>query len=335
MRKFEYIWVDGSHPTPQLRSKTRVLDLHVEDDPPPWTFDGSSTGQAQSGASDCVLRPVFVCLDPISDLKGANGDCLVFCEVYTPDLNPHPTNTRVAAVETVDIFAQHELLFGCEQEYTLFEDGRPLGFEKKGATEAQGKYYCGVGADRVFGREIANDHMELCLKAGLMLGGINAEVMPGQWEFQLGPLPPIQMSDQLWVARWLLHRTAEYHGVIVSFDPKPMKGDWNGAGCHMNVSTKEMRESYDACINACQALEKRHALHIKSYGHDIKRRLTGQHETCSYKEFRYGVSDRGASIRIPWQVAQNETGGYIEDRRPNANCDPYIVTQLISEGICA
>ena len=335
MRKLEYIWVDGTTPTPQLRSKTKVDMGEPTSDPPVWGFDGSSTGQAKSNSSDCVLVPIFACLNPLGDPTNANGDLLAFCEVYTTDMESHVSNTRRPAVETLTPFIEKELWMGFEQEYTLFHEGRPLGFSSRGEPAPQGKYYCGIGTGKSFGREIAEEHLELCLKAGLSMSGINAEVMPGQWEFQIGPLDPIQASDQLWVARWLLHRVAEQYDITVSFDPKPMPGDWNGAGCHANVSTKEMRESYDACVRACEALSKRHRLHVKNYGAGIKKRLTGDHETCKYNEFRFGISDRGASVRIPWQVAHEATGGYIEDRRPNANCDPYIVSRLIGETICS
>ncbi len=325
--KAEYIWIDGTEPTARLRSKTKVLDDGAE--LPIWGFDGSSTNQAPGKASDCVLRPVLTVPDPI---RGGD-DVLVMCEVLLTDMTPHKTNTRAALVESAAKYADFEPLFGIEQEYTFFKNGVPLGFPVGGFPAPQGFYYCGVGADEVFGRDVVEAHMEACLEAGIGISGINAEVMPGQWEFQVGPLGPLEVSDQLWLARWLLFRIAEEFDVAATLDPKPVKGDWNGAGAHTNFSTRQMREGYDAIIAGCEALGKRAAEHVKNYGAGIENRLTGSHETAPWNEYSYGVSDRGASVRIPWQVEQDKKG-YIEDRRPNANCDPYVVTRLIIDTIC-
>ncbi len=329
----EYIWIDGSIPTPKLRSKTMIVasdkDMPSHEDLPIWGFDGSSTNQAMGSASDCVLRPVFCCPDPI---RGGNS-LLVMTEVLNTDLSPHRSNTRAACAEAAERYADQEFIFGIEQEYTFFKGMRPLGFPDHGFPAPQGGYYCGVGADEVFGRPAVEEHLERCLDAGLDISGINAEVMPGQWEFQIGPTPALAVSDQLWVARWLLYRVGEDHDVNATLYPKPARGDWNGAGAHTNFSTKTMRSNYQACVDAAEALGTRHELHIANYGFAIEERLTGLHETCSYREFRYGVSDRGASIRIPWQVEKNQKG-YIEDRRPNANMDPYVVTRLIMETVC-
>ncbi|MEC7734051.1 MAG: glutamine synthetase GlnII, partial [Chloroflexota bacterium] len=309
--KAEYIWIDGTEPSPSLRSKTRILP--DGSDFPIWGFDGSSTNQAPGENSDCVLRPVFSCPDPIS---GGNNK-LVMCEVLLPNMTPHPTNNRAACAEVAAKFEDQESWFGIEQEYTLFEaDGKqPIGFPDGGFPEAQGPYYCSVGANHNFGRDISEAHATACIDAGLGIAGTNAEVMPGQWEFQIGPLSPLDVSDQLWLARWLLHRVAEDYDVVVSIDPKPVSGDWNGAGCHTNFSTKAMRESYQPIIDACEALGKNINEHIENYGVGNDKRLTGLHETQRIDQFSYGVSDRGASIRIPWQVEVDQKG-YLEDRRP-------------------
>jgi len=329
--KAEYIWLDGTETTAQLRSKTKVLNLGTR--APVWSFDGSSTNQASGGNSDCILRPVFICTDPTRNVL---VDKLVLCEVLNPDMSPHATNTRHSCRSVQGDFASHEMWFGIEQEYTLFKDGAPIGFRKKGeaAIPSQGPYYCSVGPSNTFGRDFVEDHLNACLTANLKIGGINAEVMPGQWEFQIGPLNATMVSDQLQIARYLLHKISEKYDYEVRFDAKPASGDWNGAGAHTNFSTKEMRDSYSACLRAAENLGKRAELHVQNYGHGIEKRLTGDHETCSHKVYKYGVSDRGASVRIPWHTRENQKG-YIEDRRPNANCDPYVVTRLITETICS
>ncbi len=327
----EYIWIDGTEPTPLLRSKTKILSESATlEELPIWGFDGSSTNQAPGKASDCVLQPVFVCSDPV---RGGD-DILVLCEVLLTDMTPHKTNTRALLRPVAEKFADQESLFGIEQEYTLFKGSRPLGFPEAGGFPGpQGPYYCGVGTDDIYGRPLVEAHLDACLRAGLGISGINAEVMPGQWEFQVGPLSPLEVSDQMWMARWLLHRIGEDFGISVTLDPKPVRGDWNGAGAHTNFSTKEMRESYDAVVKAAEALGKNAEEHVAAYGHGIEDRLTGHHETAHYSQFSYGVSDRGASVRIPWQVAVDGKG-YLEDRRPNANMDPYTVTRLIVSTCC-
>ncbi len=331
--KAEYIWMDGHFPTQKLRSKTTVINGPITniEQLPDWGFDGSSTLQAEGNASDCLLKPVYFALDPI---RGGD-DILVMCEVFNADGTVHKTNSRAPLRELMKNHTNQEPWFGIEQEYTFFQGRSPLGWPEGGYPAPQGPFYCGVGADEVFGREIVEEHMSACLHAGIELSGINAEVMPGQWEFQIGPVGALDAGDQVWMARWLLYRIAEDFGVSATLHPKPVKGDWNGAGAHTNFSTKAMREDggLDVIIEACEKLSKKHDEHIAVYGAHNEERLTGLHETCSIKEFRYGVSDRGASIRIP-MATHKEGKGYLEDRRPSANMDPYMVCAKLIETVC-
>ena len=331
--KAEYIWIDGHKPTAKLRSKTKVFEGPVEslDDIPMWGFDGSSTMQAEGSDSDCMLKPVYYLPDPI---RGGD-DILVMNEVRKPDGSIHESNTRARLVEIAEKHKDEDAWFGIEQEYTFFKGRSPLGWPNGGYPAPQGPFYCGVGADEVFGRDIVEDHMDICLQAGIQISGINAEVMPGQWEFQVGTLGPLEVSDQLWIARWILYRIAENYGVNATLHPKPVKGDWNGAGAHANFSTKPMRENGGLKIieSACEKLGRKHEEHIAVYGAHNEERLTGLHETCAFHEFRYGVSDRGASIRIPMDTANNGKG-YLEDRRPSANMDPYQVCAALIETTC-
>jgi len=324
----EYIWIDGTKPSPLMRCKTRIIADGKE--PKQWGFDGSSTNQAPGHNSDCTLNPVFVCPDPI---RGGDN-VLVLCDVGLPDGSAHETNTRSACLEVAERFAAQEPMFGIEQEYTFFKNGAPLGWPEQGYPAPQGPYYCGVGGAKMVGREIIEEHTLACMNAGLSIEGTNAEVMMGQWEFQIGVLPAPAIGDQIWMARWLLYRVAEPYQIDVSLDAKPMPGDWNGAGAHTNFSTAAMREGYDAIVIAAEALGERALEHVENYGVGIKDRLTGAHETARWDTFSWGASDRGASVRIPWAVEKAKKG-WLEDRRPNANMDPYVVTRLIMETCCS
>ncbi len=328
----EYIWIDGQKPTAKLRSKTKIIDdVKKLGDIPEWGFDGSSTYQAGGHFSDLLLRPVRYVPDPLH----RDQDILVLCEVLNPDGSVHWSNTRAHLREVAEKYKDHEPWFGIEQEYTFFDGNKPLGWPDRGFPAPQGGYYCGVGNDEVFGREVVEAHAEACMRAGIAIVGTNAEVMPAQWEFQIGALPPLEMADELWLARWLLYRIGEEFNVAATLYPNPVKGDWNGAGAHTNFSTKHTREKGGMKVieEAMKKLAKRHEDHIKVYGAHNEERLTGMHETAPIHEFRYGTSDRGASVRIPMATA-NQGYGYFEDRRPAANMDPYQVCAILIETVC-
>ena len=327
--KFEYVWLDGYRPTQSLRSKVKIND-HAE----VWAFDGSSTQQATGGESDCILNPVaeYHTIDRIradaTRTQPGLGGTYVMCEVLNADHEPHKSNTRTHCQNLVS----SEWWFGFEQEYFMYKDGRPLGWPKKGKPRPQGDYYCGVGEGNVVGREIVDRHTEACMNADIGITGTNAEVALGQWEFQvLGS--GIRAGDDLWMARYILQRIAEKHGVVINFAPKPQKGDWNGSGMHTNFSNDEMRNRGSLYLHQtlCEKLKAKHQEAMGLYGSDNDQRLTGKHETQSIKKFSYGISDRGASIRIPIFTVDNDYSGYLEDRRPASNADPYRVMRHIVE----
>ena len=336
--KLEYIWLDGSEPTQQLRSKTMMSKDGFSgklEELKNWSFDGSSTNQAQGGSSDLLLKPVFVCPDP--DRLNAY---LVMTEVLNPDGTPHVTNHRATILSEDDDF-----WFGYEQEYFLYdlETRMPLGFPKGGYPDRpQGPYYCSVGARNAYGREIVEEHFDICLEAGLNVEGINAEVAAGQWEYQIFAKGAKRAADEIWVSRYLLERTAEKYGVYVEWHPKPLGAtDWNGSGMHANFSNGKMRTCGDKAVfdKICAEFGKHVPEHMAVYGAYNDQRLTGKHETASIHDFSWGVSDRGASIRIPVGTVEDGWKGRLEDRRPASNGCPYqigsvIVKSTIASGQC-
>jgi glutamine synthetase len=330
----EYIWIGGNN---ELRSKCRVMDGYDRDSVsfyPDWNYDGSSTGQAIGSDSEVIMkaRAVFKC-----PFRGGDNR-MVLCDTYLPNGQPHITNHRAGAVEIFDKKPDEEPWFGLEQEYFLVDlkTGKPLGCEV--SIPEQGPFYCGVGGGNALGRDIVEDHLEKCLYAGLRVSGINTEVAPAQWEFQIGPSLGIESGDHLWMARYILNRVCEKYGVRVDLTPKLIK-EINGSGCHANFSTKGMREGtaektgLELIDEAIMKLSKKHLEHMMVYGEGNRERMTGHHETASYDEFSFGRANRGRSVRIGNDTISNKKG-YFEDRRPASNSNPYLVTAKIFQTCC-
>jgi glutamine synthetase len=312
-----------------LRSKTRIehgFSGKLEDCPM-WSFDGSSTEQAPGGSSDCLLKPVAIFPDP-----GRKNAFLVMTEVLNADGTAHESNARATILDD-----DNDFWFGFEQEYFIWnpETDKPIGFPKEGSPGPQGPYYCSVGAGKAVGRDIVEEHLDMCLEAGVNVEGINAEVAMGQWEFQVFAKGAKAAGDHVWIARYLLERIGEKYGYSINLHCKPLQGDWNGSGMHANFSntllrTAGNREAYEKVCESFRPFVKEH---IDVYGHDNHLRLTGKHETQSIDQFSYGVSDRGASIRIPIATVERGWKGWLEDRRPNSAADPYKVAARIIETV--
>src|SRR6476619_6344691 len=329
--KLEYIWLDGYTPLASLRSKTQIKEFASFPklaDLPAWGFDGSSTQQAEGKSSDIILKPVAV----FPDSTRKNG-ALVMCETFLHTGEAHPSNSRATIPDDPDTW------FGFEQEYFFFKDGRPLGFPEGGFPAPQGPYYTGVGYKNVgcIAREIVEKHIDICLDAGINIEGINAEVAKGQWEFQIFGKGSRTAADQMWVARYILMRLCEQYGIDINWHCKPLGKDvdWNGSGMHSNFSTTHMREvgGQEYFEKLMAAFDKYKNEHIAVYGPDNHLRLTGLHETQSIDKFNYGVANRGASVRVPHSFVNADFKGYLEDRRPNSQGDPYKITSRILQTI--
>ena len=346
----EYVFIDGYN---NIRSKTRIISpkwIKNTDDTVSgplfnidlWTVDGSSTGQSETNKSDLILAPRVLFNDPFNKSTDTRRYILCMCDILNADGTPHITNNRAKLYQTMlmigeETIKDNEPLFGIEQEYVILESDNKTPYKWENNIKystRQGAFYCSIGADRNFGREIAMQHMNACLDAGVKICGINAEVAPSQWEFQIGVCDPFEMGDHLWMARYILARVAENNNVCISYDPKPFGEDWNGSGAHTNFSTKLMRaeNGIDAINIAINKLAITHKEHMEVYGEGNERRLTGIHETSDINTFTHGECDRGSSIRIPINV-KLEGKGYFEDRRPASNIDPYLVCSRILETI--
>ena len=337
-RWIEYIWLDHEN---NYRSKTRILNDDGSDGPfciekiPIWNFDGSSTKQADGEDSEVYIKPVYMGRDPF---RKQMDSWLVLCDTWLPNGNPHPDNTRVTAMK---VFSQQPVIdsetwFGLEQEFFITKRGLPIGMDshtfKDSRTEnIQGPYYCGVGTGNCHCRDFMDEAVKNMVDSGLNMTGLNFEVAPGQAEFQI-MTEGIDAADELHLARYILMRTAEKHDLTIDLHPKPFKTNLNGSGCHTNYSTKAMREDggYDLIIAAIEKLKEKHDEHIVIYGKDNDMRLSGKWETADINTFTYGVADRGASVRIP-RFTERDKKGYLEDRRPASNMDPYLVTAKIAE----
>ena len=320
----EYIWIDGDY---NLRSKTKIFEHPFKSNPthesdfPKWNFDGSSTGQSQTKDSDLVLNPIYFKPNPIHYKQNSY---VVLCEV-------EGTTEYSNLMKTHNKTRNEEPWFGIEQEYIMLDrKGKLYGIDDTEQIKSN-RYYCSVGYVNPVCREIMNEHMIICIDAGIKICGINTEVTPSQFEFQIGPLGPLEVCNQLWLSRYFLIRIAEKYNVRIEFHPKPFP-ELNGSGAHTNYSTKKTRDDNGIIeiYKMIDKLSKKHTEHIEVYGRHNELRLIGTNETANINEFKYGECDRTSSIRIPINVSE-EKKGYLEDRRPASNMNPYLVVHKILE----
>lgn len=366
--KLEYVWVDkkgnprSKVKTFEKRRPTESVEKITLLDLPVWNFDGSSTDQNVGQNTEVVLIPVRFYVNPLEEHETLYCPLLVLCELshtyppqpssssqqstHTIPLAVDKFNTREWAEFVANKFAHMEPLYGCEQEYSILDPKTclPFNWVEHGA-EKQGDFYCSVRYPYCQAEEFVKEHYKACLKCGIAISGYNAEVLPSQWEFQIGPQDLLKVADDMIMARYLLYRLSAKYQILITLNPKPLKNytykiddftnkdysDWNGSGCHINFSTNEMRAPGGMVHieKAIANLANNHKQILEHYG-DNRYRLTGHHETSNPETFTYGIGTRNTSVRIPNQVNMNGCG-YFEDRRPASDIDPYLALAALLE----
>ena len=359
--KLEYIWLDHFG---EIRSKTKIYtEAFVgPEDLPVWdTINFHSPDQGLGIEFMVLLKPVAIYPDPF---RGGNHQ-IVLTEVLNLDNTPHYSNHRALAVEVEEKAKDHEPQFGIEQEYMIFSttvatregtQNKKTFIEKKRVPYGWAGHddpredeqtriyisYLSVGKGILYGRDLAEEHLDHCLHAGLKIHGINAEANPSQWEYQIGVCGPVEMADHLTVSRYILHRLSEKYNASISLQPKPYKGDhYFGSGLHTNFSTKKMREGADgkkgiqfveeACEKLCDP--ELHQKHMDVYG-DNKERLDGTGLVVGSKDkCTWGKADKKTSLNITVPTIVKEKG-YFEDRRPASNADPYRIAARMVQSVC-
>ncbi len=324
----EYVWLDSNN---KFCSKIRVFNML---DSPTWNYDGSSTGQATTESSEITLVPVKWFNHPLIEPVEGYTIYLIICATYDINNNPLPNNHFHLANEYFNMKQNEIPWFGLEQEYFFIQNNTLLGIKPTLDNIDKKLYYCNTINQHPLGEKVALEHMNACLKAGIHISGINAEVVCGQWEFQVGPCIGISAGDHMMAARYILERIAAKKDIKICLHPKPLH-HINGSGCHINYSTKSMREEngLDKIIEAVEKLKLKHKEHMEVYGDFNELRMTGLHETSSYDNFSCGYGSRKTSIRIGYDTINNKCG-YFEDRRPASNIDPYITTGMIFKTTC-
>ena len=333
----EYVWLDSEN---NFRSKTRIISNKKENRfnltcYPHWNYDGSSTGQATLDNSEVILEPYMIYPDVFRDF---NIDVIIFCMSYKK--NGDEINYLSSRYNALQFFNEHSdllPLYGLEQEFYMIDTNTNEPFNYKPTSVDKNTYYCGVGAGNVskLVRTFMNQVMLMCCKADIILTGMNMEVSPGQGEFQVCNMG-IKACDDLMFLRYVLVRLGEDYNISIDFSPKiKLNNKLNGSGCHINFSTKQMRDEngysfIEKALDKLNLQDKEE--HLKYYGKNNTERLTGNNDTSKYDEFTVGKGNRGCSIRIPVNTII-ENKGYFEDRRPGANIDPYIACSFLLRSI--
>lgn len=329
MLYLEYVWTGLEN---KIYSKVRILNEYSIslENIPIWNFDGSSTNHSNTDNSDIYLKPVKIYKHPFLDDKICSY--LVLCECLNNDMTPHKINYRDQLIKLEEKYKDKKYLFGIEQEYAVFEKTVNNMLSPYGGYSYEQTGYCATNGNNVFKkmRDLVVEHTLLCIKAGIKIFGNNLEVANSSAEFQIGTCDMITCCDDLIMARFILYVLSEKYDAIISLHPKPFGDNYNGSGCHTNLSSEDMRNDIKYIYEACEKLKLKHGENNKFFGDYNELRLTGKHETSDINHFSYGVADRTATVRIPLSVF-NDQKGYMEYRFPASNLEPYLgINKLIT-----
>ena len=321
----QYVWSDKygePRVTTKLESDHDINKL--------LCFNGLNTGQSvDTNNSDIYIRPVQRYNNPLIKRTKELEPSIFVCELMLDENKSHSSNERNRSIKVLENYEDVNMSFTLD--FFVTKKNVPVAFLSNPPPSQQGIFYCGVGGDIAVGQECANDIFQNANRADLNVTQLSGGVAPSQWTIKLEGTAKVKLLDDLICLRYIIAKSAEKYGVTICFHPQLLKEEWNGSACLIEYSNDKMRTDKECNYirnTVIKNLDKTHAEYVSKCGEDNNRRLIGTNNTSKNDEFTSAVGKYDCSVRIP-KLTNVRGHGSIEDRRPGANMDPYVVVPYL------